>query len=209
MDKKRIELKKKQMLDKRRAKFEEIQKRKQEMESNLGLQNQFFDQLISRVQQPTFLTNTVDMNLTSCFVEVLKDTKELQKTQYEFLVPFLPVIAWQLAHVDLSWTLLQPQNNHQQLEHITSEILRYSCRIIKAINDFENTMRISLEKRDTSLIGKRVMDMCKMFNKFYTTTKVLDGNDQTTKAKVKLVEALRDTLLVGFKLLCIDTLREM
>ena len=137
MDKKRIELKKKQMLEKRRAKMEEIQKRKQELESNLGLQNQFFDQLISRVQQPTFLTNTVDMNLTSCFVEVLKDSKELQKNQYEFLVPFLPVIAWQLAHVDLSWTLLQPQNNHQQLEHITSEILRYSCRIIKAINSGE------------------------------------------------------------------------
>ena len=91
----------------------------------------------------------------------------------------------------------------------------YSClnqeafEIIKAINDFENTMRISLEKRDTSLIGKRVMDMCKMFNKFYTTTKVLDGNAQTSKAKVNLVKALRDTLSVGFNLICIDTLREM
>ena len=70
-------------------------------------------------------------------------------------------------------------------------------------------MRISLEKRDTSLIGKRVMDMCKLFNKFYTSTKVLDGNSQTTKAKVRLVAALRDTLAVGFNLICIDTLREM
>ncbi len=91
----------------------------------------------------------------------------------------------------------------------------YSClnqeafEIVKAINDFENTMRVSLEKRDTSLIGKRVMDMCKMFNKFYTTTKVLDGTNTTTKAKINLVKALRETLAVGFKLLCIDTLREM
>lgn len=97
----------------------------------------------------------------------------------------------------------------------THALADYSClnqeafEIIKAINDFENTMRISLEKRDTSLIGKRVMDMCKMFNKFYTTTKVLDGNEQTTKAKVNLVKALKDTLSVGFNLLCIDTLKEM
>lgn len=91
----------------------------------------------------------------------------------------------------------------------------YSCfnqeafDIVKAINDFKTTMQISFEKRDTSLIGKRVMDLCKMFNKFYTNTKVLDGNDETTKAKVNLVRALKDTLSVGFNLLCIDTLKEM
>lgn len=91
----------------------------------------------------------------------------------------------------------------------------YSCLnqegfdIVKSINDFKNTLKISLEKRDTSLIAKRVMELCKMFNKFYTTTKVLDGVEETTKAKTNLVKALRDTLAVGFNLLCIDTLQEM
>ena len=95
------------------------------------------------------------------------------------------------------------------------DVADYSCYnqeafdIVKAINDFENTMRVSLEKRDTSLIGKRVMEMCKMFNKFYTTTKVIDGNPEKTKAKINLVKALKETLAVGFKLLCIDTLKEM
>ena len=51
--------------------------------------------------------------------------------------------------------------------------------------------------------------MCKTFNKFYTTSKVLDGNDNTTRAKINLVKALRDTLSVGFNLICIDTLKEM
>lgn len=81
--------------------------------------------------------------------------------------------------------------------------------IVKAINDFANTLKISFEKRDTSLIGKRVMELCKMFNKFYVSTKVLDGCKETTKAKINLVRALRDTLSVGFNLLCIDTLKEM
>lgn len=100
---------------------------------------------------------------------------------------------------------------HEQVEVVAD----YSClnqeafEIIKAINDFDSTLKISLEKRDTSLIGKRVMEMCKMFNKFYTTSKVLDGTDSTTKAKVELVKVLRDTLAVGFNLICMDTLREM
>ena len=91
----------------------------------------------------------------------------------------------------------------------------YSClnqeafEIIKSINSFKNVIKTSLEKRDPSLILKRLMELCKMFNKFYTTTKVLDGNDATTKAKINLVKTLRDTLAVGFRLICIETLQEM
>ena len=91
----------------------------------------------------------------------------------------------------------------------------YSCLnaeafdIIKAINDFRFVIKNALDKRDPSLILKRVMEMCKMFNKFYTTTKVLDGNETSTKAKIYLIRALKDTLAAGFKLLCIETLQEM
>lgn len=91
----------------------------------------------------------------------------------------------------------------------------YSCfnqealEILKSINDFGSTLRLSLQKRDTSLICKRVMDLSKMFNKFYTTTKVLDGNERTTKAKIHLVKALKQTLELGLRLICIDTLVEM
>lgn len=91
----------------------------------------------------------------------------------------------------------------------------YSCinaeafEIIKAVNSFDETLKISLQKRDTSLIVKRIMELCKAFNKFYTSSKVLDGNDSTTKAKIKLVQVLADTLKLGFNLICIDTLEEM
>ena len=81
--------------------------------------------------------------------------------------------------------------------------------LVKYVNDFTATMRIALEKRDSSILAKRIMDMCKAFNKFYTTNKVLDGNANTTSAKIQLVRALRDTLKVGFNLICIDTLEEM
>ena len=91
----------------------------------------------------------------------------------------------------------------------------YSCfnadafEVVKYINDFYLTMQTSLTKRDPSIIAKRVMDMCKAFNKFYTSCKVLDGNPNTTQAKINLVKALKTTLQVGFNILCIDTLKEM
>lgn len=97
----------------------------------------------------------------------------------------------------------------------TDAVADYSCfdesafELVKNINDFNSLLRSSLNKRDISLVVKRVMEMCKMFNKFYTNCKVLDGNDCSTKAKINLVKALRDTLSVGFYICCIDTLKEM
>lgn len=91
----------------------------------------------------------------------------------------------------------------------------YSCfntdafELVKMINNFKTTLQIALEKRDTSIVAKRVMEMCKTFNHFYTTTKILDGNDATTCAKIDLVKSLKECLQVGFNIICIDSLKEM
>ncbi len=81
--------------------------------------------------------------------------------------------------------------------------------LTKYINDFSATLHTSLEKRDISIVCKRVMEMCKTFNHFYTNCKVLDGNPATTNAKIKLVKALKATLKTGFNIMCMDTLKEM
>ncbi len=91
----------------------------------------------------------------------------------------------------------------------------YSCfdddafMLTKYINDFGITLHTSLGKRDISIVCKRVMDMCKTFNHFYTNCKVLDGNPATTNAKINLVKALKSTLKTGFNIMCMDPLKEM
>lgn len=91
----------------------------------------------------------------------------------------------------------------------------YSCfntdafELVKMINNFTQTMKLALDKRDTSIIAKRVMEICKTFNHFYTTTKVLDGNPATTLAKINLIKSLKACLSTGFNTICIDTLQEM
>ncbi|MCQ2555905.1 MAG: hypothetical protein MJ149_01065, partial [Clostridia bacterium] len=76
-------------------------------------------------------------------------------------------------------------------------------------NTFKETISLALEKRDASLVAKRIMEMCKQFNKFYTNNKILEENAGNTKAKINLVKSLKETLAVGFYIICIDTLKEM
>ena len=96
-----------------------------------------------------------------------------------------------------------------------SKEIDYSClnndafELIKNLITFEDTLNLSLEKLDASIVAKRVMDICKLFNKFYTSSKVIDGNSATTNAKIELVRATQKILEVGFRIICIDTLEEM
>ncbi len=91
----------------------------------------------------------------------------------------------------------------------------YSCfneaafEIVKMLNDFIDDCKTSLEKRDPSFVAKRVMDLCKAFNKFYSSTKVLEGEESQINAKINLLLCLRKTLKQGFNIICIDTLQEM
>lgn len=81
--------------------------------------------------------------------------------------------------------------------------------LIKMINTFNETTDIALAKRDPSIVSKRIMDMCKTFNKYYNSTKILEGENTQINAKIALVKALKNCLAVGFNLICIDTLEEM
>lgn len=82
-------------------------------------------------------------------------------------------------------------------------------QIVKMINSFNDTISLALTKRDPSIVSKKLIDLCKAFNKYYNSTKILDGNIASTNAKIKLIRALKTTLSVGFNLICIDTLEEM
>lgn len=91
----------------------------------------------------------------------------------------------------------------------------YSCfnadafLLTKMMNSFESDCWQALVKRDPSFVAKRVMDLCKAFNKFYTSTKVLEGTKSEINAKIKLLNGLKKILKQGFDLICIDSLKEM
>lgn len=99
---------------------------------------------------------------------------------------------------------------------LNAEVADYSVlnnvdafELIKACNETYKTILLAFNKREPSIIVKKAMDICKLLNKFYTTTKVLSGSDEEIKAKVELLIIVKKVLEKLFHIMCIDTLEEM
>ena len=100
-------------------------------------------------------------------------------------------------------------NNSKNIEYDYSCFNTDAFVLTKMLNNFVPDCRQALIKRDPSFVAKRVMELCKAFNKFYTTTKVLEGTEPEINAKIRLLIALRKILKQGFNLICIECLKEM
>lgn len=81
--------------------------------------------------------------------------------------------------------------------------------LLKTVNGVKDCIVLAYTKRDPSIVVKRAMDICKLLNKFYTTTKVLDGQPCEIVAKINLLKSTKLALAQLFHLMCIDTLQEM
>ncbi len=92
----------------------------------------------------------------------------------------------------------------------------YSClnqtqafELIKMCCNLDNTLTLALEKRDPSIILKYCMEICKTLNKYYTVCKILDDNLAQVKAKLELLNLVKQTLAHAFNIICIETIEEM
>ena len=81
--------------------------------------------------------------------------------------------------------------------------------LIKMCCNLENTLKIALDKRDPSVVLKYCMEMCKTVNKYYTVCKILDENLHQVKAKLQLLNLVKEVLSKAFNLICVETMEEM
>jgi arginyl-tRNA synthetase len=81
--------------------------------------------------------------------------------------------------------------------------------LVKHMIEFKDTLKASLNEYEPSIIAKKVMDMAKALNKFYSRHKVIEENLKASKAKVNLLKAVNHTLKYGLDILNIDVLEEM
>ncbi len=155
------------------------------------------------------------MNYSVLRVERIKDCVFDTEKSFSFDGETAPYMQYTYTRLESVLRKFETSKISKSKAKLIAKTADYSCfdtdafEIVKYINDFVSTMSLALSKRDISIIAKRVMDMCKSFNHFYVTNKILDGNSHTTLAKIELVKALKETLKVGFKILCIDPLKEM
>lgn len=89
-------------------------------------------------------------------------------------------------------------------------VLNEECfELIKSCNKIKDVVMLAFNKREPSIIVKHSMDICKTLNKFYASTKVLEGSNAQIKAKLEVLTIVKYALTTLFNLMCIDTLLEM
>ena len=116
----------------------------------------------------------------------------------------------QYTYTRIESILRKYSETNENLPNVDYSVLNADAfEIVKMLNNFMLDCHYALEKRDPSFVAKRVMDLCKAFNKFYASTKVLEGTLAEINAKINLLNNLKNILKIGFNLICIDTLNEM
>ena len=76
--------------------------------------------------------------------------------------------------------------------------------LIKALANFEKTVNQAADNMEPSIISKYLIDICKMFNKFYHDNRVAGTEPAVMSARVNLCMQFAKVLKFGLKLICIE-----
>jgi arginyl-tRNA synthetase len=76
--------------------------------------------------------------------------------------------------------------------------------LVKWLGRFENVLDRASEQYDPSLVAKYVIDICQLFNRYYNTTRILEGEGEEIAQKLTLVACTRTVIgkclhLLGLK----------
>lgn len=82
--------------------------------------------------------------------------------------------------------------------------------LVKTLEGFNNAILYSIDKLEPSVVTRYIIDVAKNFNKFYNQYSVMNAEDEETKkARLKLVEATCQVLKNGLNLLGIEVVEKM
>ena len=108
-------------------------------------------------------------------------------------------------------SILRKANNYQKSENIDFSHLKLDiiANLVLLLNNYKYILIKAMEQQEPSIISKYTLDICKMFNKFYTQERVVTDDEKSTEAKLFLLENIKKILSHLFHLICIDTIEEM
>lgn len=82
--------------------------------------------------------------------------------------------------------------------------------LVKSLANFNNAIRIALDKLEPSILTRYVIEVAKAFNKFYNAHSVLNLEDEDLKAtRLSLVKATLQVIKNGLELLGVDVVEKM
>lgn len=83
------------------------------------------------------------------------------------------------------------------------------ANLVLLLNNYKSNLLKALELQEPCVLCKYTLDICKMFNKFYTQERVVTEDENSTNAKLFLLLNIKKILTKLFSLICIDTIEEM
>ena len=82
--------------------------------------------------------------------------------------------------------------------------------LVKLLAGFKNSIDLSIDKLEPSIVTRYVIEVAKAFNKFYNSCNILNTEDTATKdARLKLVEAACTVIKNALYLIGIDVVEKM
>lgn len=82
--------------------------------------------------------------------------------------------------------------------------------LVKLLHGFNGAIMSAIDKLEPSNLTRYIIDVAKAFNKFYNACSIMNAeDDETKKARLKLVESTLIVLKNGLKLLGIDVVQKM
>ena len=79
-----------------------------------------------------------------------------------------------------------------------------SKKIIKTLYNFENTLETVIEKNETSILARYLIELAQSYSNFYNENKILGEEKDIQDARIYLTYAVENVLKIGAKLLGIE-----
>jgi arginyl-tRNA synthetase len=82
-------------------------------------------------------------------------------------------------------------------------------KLIKLLANYPSIIEKSFEELKLNILSSFLYDVCDAFNQFYQSVHVLSAEDDVRKARLKLVDCVKNVLGSGFRILGIPVLEKM
>ncbi|MCI5839607.1 MAG: arginine--tRNA ligase [Peptoniphilaceae bacterium] len=93
-----------------------------------------------------------------------------------------------------------------KFENLNTDI---EFELTKSINNFKDSIEKAMLKNEPSIISRNIMEIAKLFNKYYNSVPILVDDEILKKERMSLVYASSIVIKIGLNLLGIDTVEKM
>ena len=117
----------------------------------------------------------------------------------------------QYIYVRTKSVLEKVNNTIPKIEDVKFELLqdKDSLNVISKLYDFENVLKLIVDKNEPSFLARYLIDLSQSFSNFYNENKIIDENENIRNARVFLSYAVGNVLKIGCNLLGIEMPNKM